>query len=179
VITRPPHNVKSVRKRARYIYRPERCLYALLKKKDFVCYKEKKMGYDVRMILGNRWNFDSTNKEHLNEDGNIMSSFEVVAEIELCGVGNGLHSLMREQPISTYYFYSQYGNDDVVKDDCYGDFKMFTDVKELYQRVMKEQSGAISEYGNHRGYRRYDILLAALKSLLDNFDSPVVIWYGH
>ena len=104
VITRPPHNVKRVRRGARYIYLPAQYLCALLKKKESVCYKEKgkmkkrtsikalngKSG-ELRIAMVNGENIKELFKIRKNEEGwwNTTSGaqFDTIKEaIEYAGL---------------------------------------------------------------------------------------------
>jgi len=141
------------------------------------------MGYDVTLYLGNLWSTDSWREEITNSKGESMQSYEQVAEVDLCCVDNSLHKLMNEMPVSRYYIWQK--SDDIenepkVTNDGYNDFKMFTgnDVKKLYALIMAEQAKDMHEYQGSQGYRRYDMALGMLRNLMENFNNPIVIWYG-
>jgi len=141
------------------------------------------MGYDVSLYLGNDWSMKTIRENILNHDGEPMQSFEQVAEVRLCCVDLSFHNFMSELPTSNYYIWSRatgIDSEPKITSDMYNDFKMITGdkVKEFYTLMLKAQAQSIQEYDGFKGYRRYDMALGMLRSLLENFDRPVVIWYG-
>ena len=123
------------------------------------------MGYESRLII--------VQKSDLGREGDGKRWAEVIAELNMCCMGDGPYEkLKNESPVTDCYIYMSDGNTRIDK-DAYG--------KELKEMELEEVLAALQEEGFE--YRRiqpaYDFIKAILNSGQWDLNRVVVLHYGY
>lgn len=118
------------------------------------------MGYESRVIIARK--------------NTMFKGFvEVIAELNLCGVDDGLLQLFDRD--FKGHFYDFYGCDDEVKEDKYGKPLTYT----TFNRAYKYCLNSVQE----QNYRRLKLLLAVLNEVrtgwADEYNDFIIIHYGY
>lgn len=125
----------------------------------------------MRIQIGEVSDFGKIEKGKKNDPAYFMTH----AMVELCGVDGELHDLMAKSEKRGKYVYFYPDGDTRTIEDCYGD-RLKAIPAHIFMRHLKKVNVADSD---GRKYRRYEMAEALLEKVIENFDKPYIMKFGH